>query len=972
MKKTISVVLSVLITMSCLIIIGSAEVGATQNRTGNFSRNYSITGNGAEDIVNVARAQLGKTGSQLGYSEQWCADFVSDCAILANQSAAVPAAGYCPTLRQNIINAGGYYVNINTAQTGDIVFYGNNGADHVEIVYAASNGNVSTYGGNSGSGGSLYARSVRQHATQTQSIAYIVRPNYRGSGCNCSDSYAGDYVVTTNSLPLTMRSGHGTGYSAIASIPKDSVVYVSKSDGSWAHVNWEGHEGYCSMQYLTRKTDYNPGPTGYNISISSTSFYESEVQTVTVTPFDSNISNYKLHFIAPNGATSDQDLGDKNYLRFACRGVYGTWKVYAEVSNSGGTYRGATDNGCLSFTIQQLKWNTNGTDLGSDFYAQIGSAVSSGKVLTHESLQSEYTNVYMSTNQNTNNQIFRFVRQSDGCYKIYSRRNTNYCLDVRGDSFVNCTNVGVYETNDSNAQKWRLHYAGNGYYRFRPEGCNSAILDVDGASPDEGTNVQLYTYNGTDAQLFSIEKMTSATIDVDKSSLTLDLAKNPSATVTVIAKGLLPTTYSFSCSRNTDVFETKWGSWDGNTSPYTITAKKTGSYTLDFKLLDKTSGETVIATKTINVTVNCSHKYSTKTISPTCTEKGYTLHTCSLCGNSYKDNYTDAKSHSYGSWTVTKEATCTASGVKTRTCSNCGNKETQTISATGHSYGSWTTTKAATCTASGTKTRTCSKCGNKETQTIAATGHKYTTSVIAPTSTEKGYTLHKCSACGDSYKDNYTNPINPVNPNSAQIVVDNKTASLGSKVSVDISLKNNPGIVGMTLDVEFNQSVLKLVNVSDKGVLGANSHKPELRSPYTLSWSNDTSTTNYIVNGSIVTLTFEVAQNAAEETYPIVVKYNYDNMDIYNKDLDKVKFEISNGSVKVSKTICGDVNSDGTVNNLDRVYITRYLAKWDDYQDINKANSDVNNDGSVNNIDKVILTRHLAKWEAYSTLPYTS
>ena len=105
MKKTISVVLSVLITMSCLIIIGSAEVGATQNRTGNFSRNYSITGNGAEDIVNVARAQLGKTGSQLGYSEQWCADFVSDCAILANQSAAVPAAGYCPTLRQNIIKS---------------------------------------------------------------------------------------------------------------------------------------------------------------------------------------------------------------------------------------------------------------------------------------------------------------------------------------------------------------------------------------------------------------------------------------------------------------------------------------------------------------------------------------------------------------------------------------------------------------------------------------------------------------------------------------------------------------------------------------------------------------------------------------------------------------------------------------------------------------------------------------------------
>ena len=36
--------------------------------------------------------------------------------------------------------------------------------------------------------------------------------------------------------------------------------------------------------------------------------------------------------------------------------------------------------------------------------------------------------------------------------------------------------------------------------------------------------------------------------------------------------------------------------------------------------------------------------------------------------------------------------------------------------------------------------------------------HKYTSKVISPTAKSKGYTLHTCS-CGDSYKDNWKNPV---------------------------------------------------------------------------------------------------------------------------------------------------------------------------------------------------------------------
>ena len=77
-----------------------------------------------------------------------------------------------------------------------------------------------------------------------------------------------------------------------------------------------------------------------------------------------------------------------------------------------------------------------------------------------------------------------------------------------------------------------------------------------------------------------------------------------------------------------------------------------------------------------------------------------------------------------------------------------------------HSFGNWTVTKAATCDAAGIQTRSCS-CGETETASIAALGHNYTSKVVAPTASADGYTLHTCSVCGSSYKDNYTKYVAP-------------------------------------------------------------------------------------------------------------------------------------------------------------------------------------------------------------------
>ena len=53
-----------------------------------------------------------------------------------------------------------------------------------------------------------------------------------------------------------------------------------------------------------------------------------------------------------------------------------------------------------------------------------------------------------------------------------------------------------------------------------------------------------------------------------------------------------------------------------------------------------------------------THSYTAAVTAPTCTERGYTTYTCSVCGDSYKGSYVDPLGHDY------KNGTCTRCGVK--------------------------------------------------------------------------------------------------------------------------------------------------------------------------------------------------------------------------------------------------------------------------------------------------------------------
>ncbi|MCD8384759.1 MAG: carbohydrate-binding domain-containing protein [Clostridiales bacterium] len=82
----------------------------------------------------------------------------------------------------------------------------------------------------------------------------------------------------------------------------------------------------------------------------------------------------------------------------------------------------------------------------------------------------------------------------------------------------------------------------------------------------------------------------------------------------------------------------------------------------------------------------CWHNYVGVVSSPTCTEQGYTTYTCTLCGDSYVSDYTDALGHVWDEGTETTKATCTEDGVMTYTCTTCKVSYTVTIPAMGHIY----------------------------------------------------------------------------------------------------------------------------------------------------------------------------------------------------------------------------------------------------------------------------------------------
>lgn len=249
---------------------------------------------------------------------------------------------------------------------------------------------------------------------------------------------------------------------------------------------------------------------------------------------------------------------------------------------------------------------------------------------------------------------------------------------------------------------------------------------------------------------------------------------------------------------------------------------------------------------------------------------------------------------------------------------------------------------------------TCSVCEQTELEDHVWDGGAIT---LEPTYSASGNKTFTCTYCNAVYVEKI--PALPLDENAPMVVVDTIKAIPGSTVTVNVNLKNNPGITSMILKATYDTSLLTLTNVTYNSEMGGQTIYPTtMSSPVTLYWVNGF--TNTVYDGAFATLTFKVADNALPDQYSdITVSYNAD--DVYNIADDNVTFVTQTGKITVIDYVPGDINGDGVLNNKDVTRLMQYYADWD--VTVNDLALDVNGDGEKNNKDVTRLMQYLADWD---------
>ena len=318
------------------------------------------------------------------------------------------------------------------------------------------------------------------------------------------------------------------------------------------------------------------------------------------------------------------------------------------------------------YLIRTDGWKHIGTNYGSNNYVTISAA-----------------------NTGDPEQIWKFIRQSDGSYYIQNMYSDWY-LTYEGDCVQQAkVTVSWLNTNKASRFQWYI-YDKNGTFQLVPKDSVTAgtwlVLDCTGNYQTAGTQMELYSNWSGAAQIFSLYP-----VDYQKPAAPPKVEITVPEVVTVGEEVRI----SWTASPLRDKYDQR---------EYCVTVEGGGSkkviYTTDtsvsvtIKRRELHCNVTVDAINTKYASYSSSsyasfrcveaheHSYTAVVTPPTCTEKGYTTHTCA-CGDSYVDTYVDALGHAWDSGTVTKQPTATETGVRTYTCTRCSVTKTETIPATG-------------------------------------------------------------------------------------------------------------------------------------------------------------------------------------------------------------------------------------------------------------------------------------------------
>lgn len=192
------------------------------------------------------------------------------------------------------------------------------------------------------------------------------------------------------------------------------------------------------------------------------------------------------------------------------------------------------------------------------------------------------------------------------------------------------------------------------------------------------------------------------------------------------------------------------------------------------------------------------------------------------------------------------------------------------------------------------------------------------------------------------------------------ITVKEANAVKGATVDVDIVIDNNPGVLGMTLKLKYDDTKATLISVVKGEAFDYMTFTPpkDLSSGCQLPWDAEDVSESDIKDGIIATLTFKINE-AANVGDNIDVEISYDAGAIIDKNINPLDFDVVNGGICVLDYTPGDLNEDGLINTTDVVLLRRFIAGGYGTV-INENAADVNDDGLKNTTDVVLIRRYIA------------
>ena len=135
---------------------------------------------------------------------------------------------------------------------------------------------------------------------------------------------------------------------------------------------------------------------------------------------------------------------------------------------------------------------------------------------------------------------------------------------------------------------------------------------------------------------------------------------------------------------------------------------------------------------------------------------------------------------------------------------------------------------------------------------------------------------------------------------TVNLLVDTVSGKPGDEVTVAVNVENNPGILGMTLTLSYDEDMCSLEAIENgdafKRILGL-SYSNNIESGMKFLWDGERISKDSAKDGTILLLTFKIKDDAEEGSCYITVSTN----DIVDNDLNSISPAIKNGEILISK-----------------------------------------------------------------------